>query len=118
MQPRGAIDDPQLQSLKLDFERAMLNAHQVLGKAAFRRWPPGQNRRGPINRAVFESQSIALSEYELDELLPRKEQIVTAFRAAFDDQDYARSVTVGTGDPKAVERRLGKTKAILAEALA
>jgi len=112
------ISDTELYRLRADFERAMNNAHLVLGKAAFRRWPIGQNRRGPINRAVFESQAIALADYQLAQLLPRKDKIVSAFRAAFDDQIYARSVTVGTGDPTAVQRRLTRTKAILAEVLA
>lgn len=112
------IDDHALEQLRNDFVRAMENAYEVLGKAAFRRWPPGQSRRGPINRAVFESQAIALCEYPIDRLRPKKDEIATAFRAAFDDNSYARAVTVGTGDVKAVETRLSKTKAILSEILA
>jgi hypothetical protein len=111
------ISDNDLTKLHADFARAMENAYEVLGRAAFRRWPPGVSRRGPINRAVFESQAIALSKYPLEQLLPRKNQITSLFRAAFDDQEYARAVTVGTGDPNAVERRLSRTSAILAEAL-
>lgn len=111
------ITDIELEKLRANFLRAMNNAFHVLGKAAFRRWPIGQSRRGPINRAVFESQAIALSEYSLDELLPHKDVIAEAFRAAFADESYARAVTVGTGDPKAVERRLEKTKEILIEVL-
>jgi hypothetical protein len=111
------IIDTDLKRLHADFARAMENAHEVLGKAAFRRWPPTLSRRGPINRAVFESQAIALSKYSLDQLHPRKNEIVSAFRAAFDDQEYARAVTVGTGDPNAVERRLVRTSEILAKAL-
>jgi hypothetical protein len=107
------IQDQALDHLRNDFVRAMENAYQILGKAAFRRWPPGQSRRGPINRAVFESQAIALCEYSIDRLIPKKDEITTAFRAAFDDDSYARAVTVGTGDVKAVETRLSKTKAIL-----
>jgi hypothetical protein len=113
----SSINDADLERLRADFERAMNNAYQVLGKAAFRRWPPGQRRRGPINRAVFESQAIALSEYPLDRLLPLKTEIEAAFREAFNDESYARAVTVGTGDPKAVERRLSRTRAILAKVI-
>ena len=113
----GSIPDTEIGELKSDFDRAMQNAHSILGKAAFRRWPPSQKRRGPINRAVFESQAIALADYQLDELLPKREQIVKAFRGAFDDVEYARAVTVGTGDPKAVQRRMKLTKDILREAL-
>lgn len=115
---KGApIADKDLKKLKADFKRAMENANQVLGKAAFRRWPLTQNRRGPINRAVFESQAIALAAYPLDRLLTKKEEIVTAFRKAFDDQEYARAVTVGTGAPAAVEMRLSQNRAILAKVM-
>ena len=113
-----SIEDTELHRLAADFDRAMENAHKVLGKAAFRRWPAGQARRGPINRAVFESQAIALSKYTLDQLMPRQSQIVNAFRGAFEDPVYARTVTVSTGDPVAVESRLTLTKKILVSALA
>ncbi|MBK7955188.1 MAG: DUF262 domain-containing protein [Candidatus Accumulibacter sp.] len=112
-----AITDRDMSTIKTDFKRAMENAYKILEKAAFRRWPLGQNRRGPINRAVFESQAIALADYSLDQLLPNKVNIVTAFRGAFEDQEYARAVTVGTGAPAAVETRLKRTKEMLAEAI-
>ncbi|CAJ0849108.1 hypothetical protein AMST5_00077 [freshwater sediment metagenome] len=111
------ITDGEMSVLSADFRRAMENAHQILDKAAFRRWPLTQLRRGPINRAVFESQAIALADYSLEVLSLKKEEIVLAFRGAFNDADYSRAVTVGTGDPRAVERRLEHTKAILAEVL-
>jgi hypothetical protein len=114
----NSIGDTELNRLTADFQRAMENAHNVLGRAAFRRWPAGQARRGPINRAVFESQAIALSKYTLAQLMPRQSQIVSAFRAAFEDPAYARTVTVSTGDPLAVENRLTLTKQILVAALA
>ncbi|WP_084570593.1 DUF262 domain-containing protein [Methylosinus sp. PW1] len=112
-----AVSAKEMDELKVDFSRAMQNAHNILQKAAFRRFPPNQVRRGPINRAVFEAQAIALADYRLDLLLPNKQKIVDAFRSVFADPEYSRSVTVGTGDPKAVERRLCYTKDILAGAI-
>ena len=50
--------------------------------------------------------------------MPRQSQIVNAFRGAFEDPVYARTVTVSTGDPVAVESRLTLTKKILVSALA
>lgn len=109
------ITDAQLKKLVSDFKRAMKNATEILGPAAFRRWPPGQKRRGPLNRAVFESQAIALADYKLIDLKPFKEEITLAFRQAFDDPEYSRAVTVGTGDPRKVVLRLEYTKSILEE---
>lgn len=107
------LSDKALAILKADFKRAMQNTKEIMGKAAFRRWPTGQSRRGPINRALFEAQAIALADYPLKSLLPVKDQIVKSFRDAFLDSDFARSVTVGTGDPIAVRRRLDVAKKIL-----
>lgn len=107
------ISGDALNTLESDFLRSMLAAGEILGPAAFRRWPLGAERRGPINRAVFEAQANALADYTLQKLLPRREAIVEAFRAAFLQPDYLKAVTVGTGDPNQVAYRLGRTRAIL-----
>ena len=112
-----ALSDKELKKLKTDFKRAMENAYEELGKAAFRRWPLNQDRRGPINRAVFESQAIALAEHTLDKLMTKKDEIAKAFRSAFDDRLYLSAVTVGTGSPAAVETRLRHTRGVLAKTL-
>jgi hypothetical protein len=111
------FSDEDLASLESDFKQAMVNAEQILGSAAFRRWPPQQSRRGPINRAVFEAQANALADYPLDQLILKRENVLAAFRSAFDDPNYLRAVTVGTGDPIAVSLRLRVTKQILATAI-
>ena len=109
------ITDQDLFEMKQEFQRAMVNASTILGKAAFRRWPLNVTRRGPINRAVFESQALALAGYRLEDLLPKQEQILTSFRKLFEESEYARSVTVGTGDPRRVETRLVRAKDMLRE---
>ena len=117
MSTRPRLTDDELAELAAAFKRGMTNAHQILGPAAFRRWPPSQIRRGPINRAVFEAQANALADYPLNELLPRKDRITELFRAAFDDPAYLRAVTVGTGDFAKVSLRLGETRRLVEVAL-
>jgi hypothetical protein len=111
------IGDGELELLKTDFERAMKSASLILGKTAFRRQLRAQKRIGPINRAVFESQSIALADYPTETLLPWREEISQAFQELFDDPEYVRAVTVGTGAPAAVETRLSLPKAMLVKVL-
>lgn len=108
---------PDLRHLEGAFERAMVNCGTLLEEAAFRRWPPGAPRRGPINRAIFESQALALADYTLEELSPYKEQLVSAFRALFENAEYDDAVRSGTGDPRKVERRLMMPRKVLAEIL-
>lgn len=112
-----AISNAELEKLEAEFQRAMVAAHEVLGQAAFRRWPIGADRRGPINRAVFEAQANALADHPLEELQPHREAIVTAFRSAFLEPEYLRAVTVGTGDANRVAYRLQRSRMILSEAL-
>jgi hypothetical protein len=112
-----ALTDTELRELASAFEKAMVAAKEVLGQAAFRRWPMDADRRGPINRAVFEAQANALADHELEDMLPHREKIVTAFRRAFDNDAYLRAVTVGTGDANRVAYRLEQTRQILVDAM-
>lgn len=111
------ISDHELMQLEADFNRGMVAAHDTLGLAAFRRWPLGADRRGPINRAVFEAQANALADHDLSTLAAHKEEIQNAFRGVFLEPEYLRSVTVGTGDARRVAYRLSHTRAVLQEIL-
>jgi Protein of unknown function DUF262 len=103
--------------LEFVFNRAMINCHTILGKAAFRRWQIGAERRGPLNRAVFESQAIALADYELSDLMPHCNRIAQAFRELFNEEAYDSAVRFGTGSASRVELRLARTKQVIAEIL-
>ncbi len=112
---RGDIDDEEIRNMEASFQRSMINCAAILGNGAFRRWAPGALRRGPINRAIFESQALALAEYDRDVLLSHKDRIVTAFRELFDDPSYDSAVRSSTGDPRRVERRLKAPRERLSE---
>ena len=100
-----------------DFGRSMILAFRVLGQAAFRRWPPGEKRRGPINRAVFESQALAFANCNIEQALRCREAITTSFRSLFTDERYLKSVTVATGDPASIAERLDHTRKAIEEAM-
>jgi hypothetical protein len=104
-----------LEELKSAFNRAMENSSEILGEAAFRRWPPNALKRGPINRAIFESQALALAKYKLDELMPHRAKILERFRQLFADFDYDNAVRSSTGDHRKVEIRLTKPRQVLTE---
>jgi hypothetical protein len=114
----GYLSDSELNQLTHSFENSMNIAHSLLGKAAFRRWPVDAQRRGPINRAVFEAQAIAFAPYSLDDLLPHKDRIAEKLRLAFDDSEYLQAVTVSTGTVTRISHRLGETRRIIEAILA
>lgn len=101
------ISDSEMADLFVAFENSMELAFHVLGENAFRRIEDGK-RRGPINRAIFESQSIALSFFPKEQIMEHSQEIRTALINLFQDTEYTKSVTVGTGAPNSVKTRLQK----------
>lgn len=102
----STLPDTNLSKMAKAFERAMQNCDAVLGRAAFRLLNRPSDRRGPLNRAIFESQAIALADYSLDQVLSHKDAIQSTFRALFSDTDYYNAVRVGTGSYLNVRLRL------------
>jgi hypothetical protein len=100
-------------SMKSAFDRAMENCYEIMGKGAFRRWPPDANRRGPLNRAIFESQAIALADDSLADLLPFRDAIRAEFRQLFLNPEYDNAVRFGTGSYLNVSRRLDMPRKIV-----
>jgi hypothetical protein len=95
-----------LSKMKSRFDRAMNNCFEILGENAFRRYTLSTTRRGPINRAIFESQAIALSKHSISELMPYKKEIAKMFRTLFDDTEYDNAVRFSTGSYANVKRRI------------
>ncbi len=100
-----AVTAYEMQELFDSFESAMESAFEILGNSAFRRIEDGK-RRGPINRAIFESQSIALSRYSKTQLLSKSDEVRDALLELFQTPEYTKAVTVGTGAPNSVRIRL------------
>ncbi|BBN89446.1 DUF262 domain-containing protein [Azospira sp. I09] len=109
------LSEADLDELKAKFDQAMTNAFEVLKKFAFRRNQRTASKRGPINRALFEAQATALAAYTREELWGRESAVVSALQSLFSDDEYVRSITVGTGDPRRVAYRLSRTRSALAE---
>ncbi|WP_433891851.1 DUF262 domain-containing protein [Streptomyces sp. CA-111067] len=104
-----SASDSRVDDLRVDFRRAMHNAKLVFGEHAFRKWPLGDESRRPINRALFETWSIALARYTADDVTRRKNEIVRAARErmAF-DLDYLDAITSSTSDRRRVAYRFEK----------
>jgi hypothetical protein len=109
-----ALSDGQIEEIEQLFERSMRAAREIFGEHAFRKWPVGSERRSPLNRALFESWSAVLADYELDTLMPRKDAIVEATREAFaTNTDYLSAITAATGDLARVRVRLEVARQIV-----
>lgn len=107
------IDDAGLARLAADFEQSMQSATIVFGNAAFRKYPIGVDRRGPINRALFESWSVALADYQPEKLRQHATSILGKARARMREERYVASITLATGDIAKVLLRFQVAREIL-----
>ncbi len=110
-------------SLRDDFRRAMSLAREIFGGEAFRKPNrPGYARwRSPVNKALFESLSVALSEVPEDHtevLRSRKEKIVEHLAQLMqEDAEFLESISVGTQTIRKVRIRFGRMREMLQEVL-
>jgi len=115
--PSGqANSEADLVKLSADFDRAMRSATVVFSNAAFRKYHLRASRRGPINRALFESWAVALADYEPDQLRSHKDTIFKAARKRMGDYDYNAAISQGTGDMSKVKLRFQVARDLLKEA--
>ncbi|ATB38863.1 hypothetical protein CYFUS_004298 [Cystobacter fuscus] len=110
------LSEDAITQLSADFDRAMRTANAVFGNTAFRKYRLGATRRGPINRALFESWAVALADYEPEQLKPNQEAIIKAARKRMGDYDYNAAVSQGTGDISKVKLRFQVARDILKKA--
>ncbi|WP_433562075.1 DUF262 domain-containing protein [Nocardia sp. CA-151230] len=115
----GQISDAHLESWFAAFERGMINARIIFGDYSFRRWPAGNDRRSPINRALLESWGVVLAGYHPEQLERARPRIVAEARAAMaKNNEYIAAISASTADPKRVRVRFEVPRRIIEDAVA
>lgn len=113
----GKSDPARLEVLRLDFQQAMHKAKLVFGDLAFRKVSENLRRRGPVNKALFESWAASLLPYDEAILIAHRQSIVERFLATMSgDLPYYKSISSYTGNRTAVVRRFQVAETIIAEA--
>ncbi|WP_049574887.1 DUF262 domain-containing protein [Streptomyces sp. SBT349] len=98
------------EKLRMQFVAAMEASHAVFGDHAFRKRFRHTGRRSPVNKALFESQSVTLSRYtpiEVERLRQRRRRVEEGFLDLMEDTDFFNAVSAGTGDVRKVRLRFG-----------
>lgn len=96
-----------------DFKRAMVTAERIFDGHAFRKLYPGQVRRSPVNKAIFESVSVNLArlpDQDHSTLVASRQQVVEGFQQLMANRDFERAVSVGTGDRAKVVTRFAQVR--------
>ena len=102
------LDEAQLADLREDFFKGLSRAELVFGPEAFRK-PNWGERLNPINKALFEVETVGLArltDSEFNALLERSEEFYMAFAEALNERpDFYRSISVSTGSVSNVSIR-------------
>lgn len=108
MQRINDLDADEVARLTTEFITAMEAASAIFGEHAFRRRAPGQDRRFPLNKSLFEAISVNLvkmSRTALDELIESREEVADLLMGLMGDIDFLEAISSATGDEEKVRRR-------------
>ncbi|MGI5340559.1 DUF262 domain-containing protein [Streptomyces sp. CA-181903] len=112
------LQPEELDQLGRDFTRAMGAAEEIFGAHAFRKYRRHQQRKSPINKALFETIAVNLADLRPDQQSKlRQLDALSAFSDLMEDTEFERSISVATGDPKKVRMRFGAVHALFGDIL-
>lgn len=119
MQRLNTLPDRDVAELSEEFIEAMRTATDVFGKHAFRKVFPGHNYRAPVNKPLFESESVTLAKLTLperDRLRDRRDAVLERLTAMIEeDAAFLEAISIGTGDVRKVQRRFTAIENMLRE---
>jgi hypothetical protein len=110
----------QYKELEKEFIRAMNAACSIFGDDAFRKRYNSEHSRYPVNKALFESWSVNLSQLtneELNLLGERKATLKKKYIKLMNTRDFNDAISQGTGDKTKVHLRFSKINELIREVL-
>jgi hypothetical protein len=113
MKQLNAMPDSGREEVRRDFVEAMYRAHTLFGPDAFRKRFRGQERRSPVNRALFEAISVNLSELaptEFTQLCMHTSDLENGMFDLMADEVFLRSISLSTGSRQAVSVRFASIR--------
>ena len=96
-----------LTDLSSDFRRTLRNNRALFGRHAFRKHRHDQldERRRPINAALWDVMTTGLSHYSREVVSDRANELLSAFYPLLTDFAFDDAITYGTNSVKKVRRR-------------
>jgi hypothetical protein len=115
MRDRRNITDEKAAEFTKDFKKAADISFTVFGSNAFRRYSRGtpSNPNGKwekaINKAVFDVIMYWFAQYEMRQIIDKKDEIKDAFiKLCLEDNDFNDAIMLGTADVSRVKLRFKK----------
>lgn len=111
------MDDDALRQLASEFTDCLFKVREIFGIYAFRKFYERGGRRGPLNKALFETWTVSVRGFGLQVLIERRDVIVAKFLELMNnDVEFNKSITQGTGSFRAVKTRYERIEKLLSEA--
>lgn len=117
------LKDPKvnLEKMEHEFVEAMKTAYEIFGWYAYRKQYGWDERRRPLNKALFEVWSVSLAKLTNEErsrLCERKINVCESFfNLMNEDQDFVISISQGTGDKSRVFKRFSTIEKLIQQTL-
>ena len=103
------LTEDQRKKIEIDFITAMDRAHKLFGIHTFRKRYSKNDKRKPLNKALFEVWSVTLSKMQQEKyqkLLNKKDVLNEKFMKMLNrDYEFEKSITTSTGTPRNVMKR-------------
>ncbi|MFB2978714.1 DUF262 domain-containing protein [Microseira sp. BLCC-F43] len=91
------LSESELDRIDNNFKKAMIAAFDLFGDDAFRKLSKNRKKKYPLNKALFESWSVnlsQLSEQEIQILKSRKSKLIERFKKSVDsDKEFLASIS-------------------------
>ena len=112
--------EAQRKNMKIRFVKAMQTAIELFGDDAFRKRTSVDDRKKPINKALFEVQSVIyakMTDNQIQTLIGKKNEYKKKFIELNNDEKFRYSISSGTGQRDSVFRRFTEMKRIIEETI-
>lgn len=107
----------EMEKIEADFNKAMDTAFQLFGEDAFRKRYHTNDKRKPINKALFEVWSVVLSRLntaQTNKLIQNKEPLKNKVLRLFqNNEEFNLAISTSTGDKSRVKRRFEEIEEII-----
>lgn len=106
-----------LNGYRQDFEHALQRAHKVFRDQAFRKQRRGSTRKSPINKALFETWTVALAgltDGQANELIVRRAALKKAFIDLLaHDEAFVAAISMTTSNVRSVHLRFERVRTLI-----
>ena len=116
----NAMPNRKRRELSSTFNRAMSVVTEVFGEYAFRKAFRGDDRKRPVNKALFEAWSVGIarcSSEEQDRLMEDRDIVVDRSYDLMNRDDFLGSVSTATGTASKVHVRFGAIDQLVEDCL-